>query len=625
MCGICGIHGIETKESAILSLKKMNEALAHRGPDAEGEYIDEIVALGHRRLSIIDLSEDSNQPMSDNSGRYTLVFNGEIYNYKELRNAYSSYDYITNSDSEVLLAGLIKWGVSFLKNCNGMFAFAFWDSLSKELILGRDRMGIKPLYYARNSSQTLFASEIRAIMKCGLFDIKLNGDVLGEFLRYQTVHGSNTLVKGIYMVPPGSVLSISDNEYKIQSFWSPTSQIERGVQSLPYSKITQLIRNRLSQSVSRRLISDVPIGAFLSGGIDSSGLVALAAQERTNPLKTFNISFEEGEFSEAPFAKLVAEKYNTDHTQIDLSPSILLDTLPLAINALDHPSGDGINSYVVSKAAKDAGITVALSGLGGDELFAGYPIFEQFYSLQDKGWLMSFPKFVRSIFGNFLLVARPGIASEKIKQVITEDYLDLEYVYQYSREVASNRTIQQFLNNRISGSDAVFKLVQEHMAFGTDGYSLPKLSRVSYAEIITYLQSVLLRDTDQMSMAHALEIRVPFLDHELVNTVLSVPDIHKYPSSPKKLLVDSLGDLIPPEISNRKKMGFTFPWSIWMKNELKEFCGDLLLDLSKRPEFSQETILNKWDGFLKDDNRIPWSRIWYLCILQAWISRNDIR
>lgn len=624
MCGICGIHGIDDENTSREELQNMVNALHHRGPDARGTYIDTTLALGHTRLSIIDLSGSANQPMSDPSGRYTLVFNGEIYNYRSLRKRLEAYPFQSNSDSEVLLAGLVKWGKQVLNECNGMFAFAFWDKEKQELILARDRLGIKPLYYARKGLKTVFASEIRAILKSGLIGSQLNKDALGDYLRYQTVHGTNTILEGIYMVPPGTILTISDNEYRSETFWTPESQIQDSIDQLSYDNVKGLVQEKLNAAVKRRLISDVPMGAFLSGGIDSSSIVALASQHVSGALKTFNINFQEGEFSESRYAKMVAEMYGTDHTQIDLDPHILIDKLPAALDAMDHPSGDGINSYVVSEAAKQAGITVALSGLGGDELFAGYPIFTQFYELRDKGWLMSFPKFMRAIGGSLYKTFKPGIGSEKINQVITEDYLDLEYVYQYSREVVSRDNIEAMLTEQPKGMNALFEMVQSVVGVETSGFKLSRLSKVSYAELITYLQSVLLRDTDQMSMAHALEVRVPFLDHELVSLALSIPDQYKYPNTPKKLLVDSMGDFLPKEVHQREKMGFTFPWKVWMKNELKEFCADSISDLAKRPEFSSKTLQTRWSKFMDDDPSVSWSRIWYLCILQSWMNRNGV-
>ncbi len=624
MCGITGIYGKLPVDDARRRITGMNAALAHRGPDARGIFVKNPIVLGHQRLSILDLSADANQPMTDPTGRYTLVFNGEIYNFRELRKGLSTYAFTTDGDTEVLLAGLIKWGIPFLQECNGMFAFAFWDAEREELILARDRMGIKPLYYARTAIHTIFGSEVRSLLKSGLIPASLNRNALGDYLRYQTVHAPATMLDGVFMLPAGNTLRINADEEELKGFWNMATAIEPGVGFLNYTDTKTLVREKLTKAVGRRLVSDVPMGAFLSGGIDSSAIVALASGLVSDPLKTFTISFQEEAFSEARFARIIADKYQTDHTELKLDPSEMLHSLPVAIAAMDHPSGDGINTFVVSRAAKEAGITVVLSGLGGDELFAGYPIFKQVLSLSSKGWLMSFPKFSRAFAGDLLQWARPGIASQKTKQVITEDYLDLEYAYQYSREVASHT-----INNELSpfgsaSAKAVFDIVHEGVGYGTPGYAMPPLSRVTYAEMNTYMQSVLLRDSDQMGMAHALEIRVPFLDHELVSTALAIPDRHKFPTSPKKLLVESMGDLLPAEIVNRPKMGFTFPWDEWMKGELREFCGDQMLGLARHEAFHEKAVLKRWDHFLAGKREISWSRIWHLCILQAWMNENGI-
>jgi len=624
MCGINGIFGSLSPEDGVARLTKMNSALAHRGPDAEGSFHNKNIHLGHRRLSIIDISPASNQPMTDPSGRYTLVFNGEIYNFKELKKSLSDYTFTSHGDTEVLLAGLINQGVDFLKKCNGMFALALWDNQKEELLLARDRIGIKPLYYARTSDHFIFSSEVRSILKSGFVNGELNYHAIGDYLRYQTSLGANTMLKGVYMLQPGSVMHVAVNEAKIEYFWSPVVDYDREMIGLSYENTKTRIRQKLDAAVNRRLIADVPMGAFLSGGIDSSALVALASQQ-VDKLKTFTITFEDPEFSEAKYARIVAKKYNTDHTDIQLTPNSLLDVLPSAIVAMDHPSGDGINTYLVSKYAKQAGITVALSGLGGDELFAGYPIFKQFYELGNKGWMMSFPKFARAFAGDILKIAKPGVWSEKTKQVITEDYLDLENIYQYSRELNSRKTISKLSPYGNSGGNSVFETVKEGVGFGTPGYNLPKLSRVTFAELIGYVEPTLLRDSDQMSMAHALEIRVPFLDHELVSAVMAVSDNHKYPSSPKKLLVESMGDLLPSEIVNRPKMGFSFPWDAWMRNELKDFCGDHLTNLGTHDAFNGDFISKRWNAFLKKDPKVSWMRIWPMVILSAWMSENGIK
>lgn len=624
MCGIAGIYGHQGADEAQKRIRRMSEKLSHRGPDAEGFHVSEGIALAHRRLSIIDLRESANQPMTDPSGRYTLAFNGEIYNFRELRKRLSGYSFRTEGDTEVLLAGLATKGISFVNDCNGMFAFALWDHQAEELFLCRDRMGIKPLYYLRQDHEILFSSEIRSLISAMGEKPALNHRALPEYLRYQTVHGPTTILEGVFALPAGSYMKITDNEQEIKHYWKLAESARPDLRGMSYEDTCASVRNTLDESVKRRLIADVPLGIFLSGGIDSSALVALAAQHSSSPIKTFNIDFQEQEFSEAKYAEEIAEKFGTEHHRIQLNPNELIGQLPAALSAMDHPTGDGINAYVVSGAAKAQGITVALSGLGGDELFAGYPIFKQFYSLQGKKWLLSFPKFARDLAGSFLEMKNPGVAASKTRSVLNQDRFDLEYVYPFSREVATTAQNAEMLAAEWRAESAVYGRVKSGVGYGKPGFSMPLLSHVSYAELTTYLESILLRDTDQMSMAHALEVRVPFLDHELVSLVMGIGDKHKYPHSPKKLLVDAMGDDLPASIVNRPKMGFTFPWEVWMRNELKDFCGSNLQKLGARDAFEAKAIGKRWDGFLKGDPKISWSRIWHLCILEAWLDENEI-
>lgn len=625
MAGINGIYGgFNGNDEGKVRIRKMNDAIAHRAPEKSGVYSDESIHLGQRISSTLGNLQSSVQPIQDSTGRYILVYDGEIYNYQELRKSLSDFEFVSNGDAEVLLAGLIRQGVSFLNQCFGSFSFGFWDNKKRELILARDRMGIKPLYYARTNNHFVFSSELRAILKSDLISGKLNLKTVGNFLRYQTVHDSHTILEGVFTLPAGSYLILSDHEMQIISYWDLVSTTEWPVNALSYDETKKLVKKRLQEAVERMLIADVPLGAFLSGGIDSSALVAIASKYKEG-LKTFTVNFQEDDFNEARFAKLISEKYNTNHTEITLTPEALLNDLPAAIKAMDHPTGDGINTYVVSKLAKEAGISVVLSGLGGDELFAGYPIFKQFYSLKDKGWLMSFPKFTRALAGSAIKIVKPGVAGSKIKDIITEDYLDLENIYQYSREVNSIKDIKSLTAAQIEGQYAVYQLLKKGVGFGTQGFDLPILSKVTYAELLSYTEPILLRDSDQMAMAHALTLRVPFLDHRLVEAVMAVSDKFKYPHTPKQLLVESMEDMLPPEIVNRPKMGFVFPWNQWMRNELKDFCGDQLTTLAQNPVFKKNAIAGRWDKFLKNEQEITWAKIWTLCILQAWMTENEIK
>jgi asparagine synthase (glutamine-hydrolysing) len=288
---------------------------------------------------------------------------------------------------------------------------------------------------------------------------------------------------------------------------------------------------------------------------------------------------------------------------------------------MDHPSGDGPNTYVVAEATKNAGITMALSGLGGDELFAGYDIFKRAYSLQQKQWLNKVPKFVRFTGGSILKTIKPGVASEKVADVLAMDKMDLESFYPKSREVLNDA-----IASRLIGKSTDWKFPLIEAVYGKNSFPSTThfLSHVSLAEIGSYMQNTLLRDADQMSMAHALEVRVPFLDYELVNYVLNVPDQMKYPTSPKKLLVDSMKDLLPNEIVNRPKMGFTFPWKEWMKEELRDLCIEHLNYLGDSAILSKSEILSLWNRFLEGDARISWSRIWHLVVLGNWMKKNGI-
>lgn len=622
MCGICGIHGIERLDQPRELIRKMNASIAHRGPDASGEYISDEIALGHQRLSIIDLSAAANQPMHSADGNLVLVFNGELYNYQELRAKLSDYPFLTNGDTEVVLAAFQQWGIDAVQRFNGMFSIALWNDQKKELFLIRDRLGIKPLYYAEVGQTVVFASEIRAVLASGLVTRKANAGSIIDYLRYQTVHAPDTIIDGVRMLLPGTFLHITDSDSEVYPYWSLTSNVQS--QRLSPAETKNQVANLLEQSVKRRLVADVPFGAFLSGGIDSSVIVGLMARNHTAPVKTFSVTFEEEAFSEAPFARMIADRFSTEHQEIKLMPTDFLDDLPDALSAMDHPSGDGPNTFIVSSVTKQAGISMALSGTGGDELFAGYDIFKRVIALQDKRWLLSFPGWMRAFGGNLLRRFRPGIASDKTAAVMQAGYFDLEYIYWVSRLLFFDDRIRKILNHHELSANRVFGIVGDQLEYGTPGFQLPQLSQVSIAEISTYLQNVLLRDTDQMSMAHALEVRVPFMDHELVEFVLGIPDDIKYPHQPKKLLIDSFPDLLPPEIVNRPKMGFTFPWAQWLKRDLRDFTGDHLTDLSNRKMFSQKGIQQLWSDFDQEKPDINWAHIWNLVVLEHWLQKNRV-
>ena len=621
MCGISGIYGINDTVLAKATVIKMNDRIAHRGPDDFGYFIDEKIALGHRRLAILDLSPAGHQPMFSNDGELTIVFNGEIYNFNDIKPNLQEYAFKTRSDTEVILAAYKKWGAECLHHFNGMFAFAIWDLAKKELFIARDRLGIKPLYYYEQDGQIFFASEIRGILESGKVKRKINTAALADYFTYQTVHSPATMVEGINMLMPGHHMTIGVNGIKIKKYWSPKDNYSREATGKSYEAVCNDVNRLLTESVERRLISVVPFGAFLSGGIDSSAIVGLMSRVQQQPVKTFTIAFDEEEFSEAKYARQVAKLFKTDHHEFMLKPSDFLDDLPVAMSALDHPSGDGPNSYIVSHITRNNGITMALSGLGGDELFAGYPIFNRSLKLEENKWLWNIPAPLRQLAGKVYRSLRPGIAAGKVEQLLSLKNLSLDETFPIARQIINPSSLHTLLNIQSLPADHVSRIIR-HELNGAD--DLPLLSKVSIAEITTYMQNVLLRDTDQMSMAVALEVRVPFLDYKLVEYVLGIPDQYKKPLYPKKLLVESLHGMLPDEIVHRKKMGFVFPWNVWLKKELHDMCEKRITALSQRTFINGSFLMQQWTRFNAGDQNVRWLDMWLCVVLEDWMEKNGI-
>lgn len=622
MCGISGIYGLKNTEVAHRYLSAMNDAIAHRGPDDDGLFIQENIALGHRRLAILDLSPAGHQPMFDHYDQLCIVFNGEIYNFREIRKELSNYPFKSQNDTEVILAAYLTWGKECLHKFNGMFSFAIWDKKNKDLFIARDRLGVKPLYYYMQNDVLLFSSEVRGILASGIVPREINKSVLQEYFSYQTVHAPNTLIKDVLMLLPGHHLSVKEGKIEIQRWWSPRENYTTDSTGKKYEEVCKDVHTLLYNAVERRLISDVPFGAFLSGGIDSSAVVGMMSQIQSQKVKTFTIVFDEEEFSEAKFARLVANKFGTDHHEFRLTPDDFLRELPEALASLDHPSGDGPNSYTVSKITRNAGITMALSGLGGDEIFAGYPVFNRSLKLKEQNWLYQIPQPLRQLAGTIYAGLKKDTSSAKMAQVLSLKDASLRNTFPLSRQVGLPNYVKSILGVQTLGADAMQRVLDNEL--GHNGKELPLLSQVSIAEITSYMQNVLLRDTDQMSMAVALEVRVPFLDYQLVEYVLGISDEYKKPIIPKKLLVDSLGDLLPHEVVHRPKMGFVFPWEVWLRKELKPLCDQSIRNLAKRDFIQGDYLLDTWDRFLKGDKQVRWLDMWLCTVLENWMEKNQI-
>lgn len=628
MCGIAGIVSASlSNPEASSALKRMNNCIAHRGPDAEGFWDDGYVYFAHRRLSVIDLSGEGTQPLHSYDNKFTIVYNGELYNYKEMKlqlqratqgSTEQPYFFKTQTDTEVILAAYIRWGEECLRRFNGMFAFAIYDKEKKELFIARDRLGIKPLYYTQTGNNLFFASEVRSILASGFVEKEIDNDSLIDYLRYQTVQAPQTILKNVKMLLPGHYAIFGAGELKIESWWKPEKNINYEAKDQSYETVCKNVKDLFYQSVERRLVADVPFGAFLSGGIDSSAVVGAMAEVSAQRVKTFSVVFNESDFSEERYSDIIAKKFNTEHHTIRLKPSDFLQQLPDALKAMDHPSGDGPNTYIVSKETRNAGVTMALSGLGSDELFAGYDIFKRSYELEKKWWLNVLPRLlVRLPAAEVVRQIKKTVSAQKTAEILIQPVIDFTSAYPVSRQLYLDKQVKKLSRREELPMNSAYRFLRL-LDFNDKHY---RLTKYSIAEISTYMQNVLLRDTDQMSMAVALEVRVPFLDYKLVEYVLGVPDKYKYPSTPKKLLTDSLKGLLPDEIIHRKKMGFVLPWQHWMKHELKSFCEENLAYL-ETIGIDKNEVNTFWNKFIKGDACLSWSRIWPLVTLGHWCRQN---
>lgn len=620
MCGISGIVSSADTRSLPDTIRRINDCMSHRGPDADGFFIDEGIALGHRRLSILDLSTAANQPFTDASGRYVMVFNGEIYNFQEIRKKLPDYPFHTSGDTEVIIAAFAKYGAECLQLLRGMFALAIWDKQECSLFLARDRFGVKPLYYHQAGHRFVFASELRAILDSGWLPRRLNRSALTDYLKYQAFTSPLTPIEGVCEVPAGTYMIFRDGRIETRTWWELTAQ-KRPIAEDNIAGIHKRIRELLYQSVERRLVSDVSLGAFLSGGIDSSAVVAIMSQVNPGATNAFTIAFEEKDYNELPYAELIARKYKVNHTKLLLRPQDFLDQLPDALNAMDSPSGDGLNTYLVSKAIRNSGIIVALSGIGGDELFAGYPFFKQFLAIKKRRAIFDHTLGLRKTLSALLPPSDQKMI--RIKGLLEVPASDVSAIYPLFRQIQNPGVLRRLYGRLrpIEEANTLEKNLRSKQQ-ALDRFAF--LSQVSIADYLGYTQSVLLKDTDQMGMAVSLEAREPFFDNDLVEYVLNIPDKFKFPAYPKKLLVESLGDLLPPEIVFRKKQGFVLPYDLWMRGDLRGFCDEKIRGLAARGIFEEEKMVAYWNRFLERRSNIRWSDIWIFVVLEHWLEKNQV-
>jgi len=600
MCAISGSVSFNEINNSEYVVSSMMNMMNHRGPDSSGIWRDERVCLGHNRLAIIDVSPKANQPMIDSKGNYIISFNGEIYNYKEIKEKLSDYNFKSESDTEVLLASYITWGKDCLDYIKGQFAFAIWNRLENSLFLARDHMGEKPLYYVLNNQGFHFSSELKPLIKVLKLSTLPNKVHLKEFLILQSVKAPNTLINEVKQLQPGHYAYISDSRIFISPYWKLNNTYQYHYSSK--EEIEHNIKKLLESAVSNQLISDVPLGAFLSGGLDSSLIVALASRLSEKKIRTFTIGFDESKFDERNYAKIISDKFQTEHTEISVRPNDLVKKIPFILQKIDVPSGDGINSYLVSELVKKEGITVALSGLGGDELFAGYPGFRQYYYLEKFSKIFDNTYFIRKLIGKVL--------KGKEKELFHFEKLNIGKFNELSRSIFLPEEIKRLLGDDES-------LVTEEYQCN----NFPLLSRYSIYDISNYTQPVLLKDVDQMGMAVSLEVRIPFFDKDLIKYVLGIPDTFKIGSQPKELLFESFKHLIPENIYRRKKMGFTLPWNEWLCNELFDFSNSMIDDLEVRGIFKSGSVKGIWNEYLV--SKKGWNKIVLLFTLEIWLKQLD--
>jgi asparagine synthase (glutamine-hydrolysing) len=589
----------------------MNDAQKHRGPDDQGIAQCGNVVLGNTRLAIIDTSAAGHQPMNDPVTGNWITYNGETYNFKALRDEMSG-PWSSNTDTEVVLRAYEKFGTEAFSKLRGMFALAIWDNQNQALVLARDPLGIKPLYYYASETQFVFASELRALLASGLIPRRLSAAGVDSYLANGSVEAPITIIEGIKQLLPGHVLHVRAKdqiELIDTEFAAPTPQC---VESNREDAVAR-VRHELEESVRLHLVSDVPLGVFLSGGMDSSALVALMSRVGTQRPRTFSVVFDEAKFAkftEAPFSRAVAERFNTDHSEIRLSDDRLLEILPDAIASLDQPTMDGINTFVVSSAVKSKGITVALSGLGGDELFAGYPSFRRALRFDAMSQLSK--RALRAASGVGQLAVNGSVQRHKFWQLANSGGT-AEDVYRISRQLFSTDAMK-----RITGRNGVNHAQNGHQG---DGDIVNTISRL---ELTGYMTNTLLRDTDAMSMAHSLEVRVPFVDTKVVDYVVSLPGEWKAPSRvvQKPLLVDAMADLLPREFLNRPKMGFTLPFEKWLQGKLRHEVGPVL----ENPGcgLNAQGVREVWRRFLEKPRAVGWSRPWALYVLAKWCEVNGV-
>jgi asparagine synthase (glutamine-hydrolysing) len=623
MCGIMGLLSDGRPEKTRAAVRNMMAASRHRGPDGSGSIeiplggaASNTLVLGHTRLSIIDLSDDSEQPMQDAETGSWLVFNGEIYNFRQLRAELESLGakFGTSGDSEVLLKALLQWGERALQKLEGMFAFAFWDGRNRRLLLARDRVGMKPLYYFSNyqagsaGCAFAFASEVKVLERAQTCSLTFDPAAVDSFLAYGAVIGPKTIFKEIRELEPGHLLSVSERGEVVEfEYWSLSGSLTEAepLDIRNFDHAVSVIKERLEHAVNAYLVSDVPVGVFLSGGVDSSLLALLASRHAQSPITLLTVAFAEQEFSELTYARQIARNLPHHHEVVTLTGEQLRELLPFALNAMDQPTVDGINTFVISRVGASLGLKVLLTGIGGDEIFGGYTTFSNVPRLLKYGaGLRPVARLLSKLVKNPIPWHKVAGAGEL--RNLAEAYLLQRSVRWRGADKSARPT----------------RALQESI-----GALANDFQKVAALELEFYARNQLLRDADVFSMANSVELRVPFLDTKLMQAALAIPPQYHFEGGKgKRITKRILSELAGDEISQRRKMGFTFPWQQWLGRELKEMVESTLRDkqlydpVSLDPAYGGRLL----DGLERGDRSQSWTEVWSLFVLLNWHSRTGV-
>lgn len=630
---MCGIVGFVDQNGKItepeVTLRQMINGISYRGPDSNGTWTESGIGLGHARLSIIDLTSDGHQPMSSKSNRYIISYNGEVYNHKHLRQELASQGvgFKGSSDTEVILASIETWGLQkAVSRFVGMFAFALWDRVERRLYLIRDRLGIKPLYYGEIDGVFIFVSDLRALSSLPFFTKPINRDAVVQYLRYSYIPAPSSIYKHIQKLLPGHILSFDlgdtlvDLEHKSKPYWSLTSVVEKGIEN-PFNGTSEEAIGQLDillkQSIKDEMVADVPLGVFLSGGIDSTVVTALMQAQSEIPVKTFTIGFQEEKHNEAKHAKAIADYLGTNHTELYLNAKEALDVIPKLPDLYDEPFSDSsqIPTYLVSQLARKH-VTVTLSGDGGDELFYGYHRYNFSQNIWRKiEWL---PFNIRSALGSLMNSVVPA-RSRKLHAIA--DMLSYE-----TADELYQRVISHWKNPR----DVVIMPNKGPELYGmpTQKPVLPKFGeRMMFYDINGYLPNDILVKVDRASMGVSLEARVPLLDHRIVEFAWSLPmGLKQRGQQGKWILRNVLYRYVPRNLVDRPKHGFSIPISEWLNGPLREWAEELLNERKIREQgfFNPTPIRDKWSEQTKGKGKWHYY-LWDILMFQSWLENNVLK